>query len=810
MTILLRELRFTTRRWRRAPVTFLVALSSFTVGIAACIATLTVFDAILLRPLPFRDAANLVKVVSQKRDAVFSLAVWEQFRDHQAILDSVAAIAPERLELATNGESRPVEGLFVSGNLLKVLGVETVIGRGLTPHDDRLGSAPVCMIGYAFWQREYGGRAHVLGQSLVIDDRAFEIVGVTTPEFFGVEVGRHSDILLPVASTPARVSSQRVPSTTPWLHIIGRMRAGETAATTAAGLRAWQPALRAAAGDGVSTNLREPLTVTRFDRGLSTLRSEFGRPALTMLVAAASALFLIACGNVVALKIAALLDEQPEFAIRRAIGASRPQLFLAGLIDVLVLALLGLAAGTLLAMWAIQITIPLLTTPLDRGLTPYLSIPADGRLVSLVAFLFVASAAAMACLSGTVVIRIQERVNRGLVALRANTVSGRLVMVVLVLQVGFAAALLATAGLLIRSFIELTGQPTAINDEKVVLASLGRLRFASEPAETYARIEAILDDVRSTSGVQAVSASTLTPLSGIIMLHRLEVPGVPTPDLRDLNTSVNRVTPEFFTVFGTQILVGRGFTPQDDPSGHRVAVVNTAFADYYLQGANPVGRLIKLNDEQVEVVGVVATGKYMTLREPTMRFVYVPLAQWISSRPQPVRIAARGGEDAPVRAAILETVRRHDVRMTVEFRTLRDEISVGSNRERLLAVAATSFGTLALFVTAAGLYGSFSYSVIRRTREFAVRAAVGASPQDLLQLVWTRAGVLIGSGALLGTFGLLAGGRFIRSELFGVEPHDLLSLVGTISLIVAVGAAATYLPARRASKLQPATSLRDS
>lgn len=810
-----RDVRHAMRQWRRTPLVTAMVLLSLTLGIGTSAALFAVVEALYLRDLPVREPGRVVKLVVETRDSVFSTSVWEYLRDTQSVFEGVAATASDRLNLSDGGESRYAQALFVSGSFFDVMGVSARLGRPLGSRDDIQGAATVAVIGHGLWQRAFAGRPDAIGRTLVLEGHPVEIVGVTPPGFFGVEVGRQVDVILPIAAHltirgPASPAANRGAA---WLHVFGRLRGGQAPGQASAALRAWQPVLRhATLPEGVAPagHLRDPLDVAPAGRGISIVRGQFGRP-LVMLLGAVGIVLVIACANLAALVLARFTDRQAEMRIRRALGATRTRLVRGLLAETLLLSAAGAALGVGLALWVTRLVVASLVVPIDRGIEPHLAIGLDWRLV--------ASGAALALLSGLLAglppaIRAASGSASSSVALVTHggtqgRAHARMLQMLVAGQVALSVVLIAMSALLVRSFVQLTGQPTALDHDRVLLAALGGNVFERTPAATLARVEALTTRLGTVPGVEAVSVSTLTPLSGYIMLSRIEVPGFVSADIRDVNASVNRVTPSFFTVFGTPLLAGRPFDDRDHAEAPRVAIVNTAFAERYLHGANAVGRVIKLNGRETEIVGLVETGKYMTLREPRMRFVFVPLAQALGPRPQPLRLGIRGPNPAQLRGPILHALRTFDASLTVEFRTLEDEIATSVNRERLLAWVGTLFAVLALLIAVIGVYGTFSYLVARRRVEFGVRMAVGADRPAILRLVLRHAAGTVTAGCLLGLVGTVPVTRLLEAVLFGVSPSDPAVLGLAAGVMIATGGIASYLPARRAARSDPMCALRE-
>jgi predicted permease len=812
------DLRCAVRQWTRAPLVAGLGLLSLTLGIGANSALFTLVDAVHLRTLPILEPDRFVNVVVRRAgvvevgDTVFPASIWERIRDRQTILERVTAAGASSLNLSRAGEARFAYVLFVSGSFFDVVGVQTTLGRPLMPHDDAQGAIPVAVVGYSLWQREFGGRLETIGQTIALEGQLFEIVGVAPASFFGLEVGRRVDVFVPIAAQAGmRSGSSSLPSHSAWwLQVFGRLRPGQTVAQAAVAFRAWQPALREPTRRqeaAASPEVFDPLDVVPAAHGTSALRRQFGTPLL-ILLGVVGIVLGIACGNLSTLMLARFSDRQYDFQVRRALGATEAQLVRSQLLETLLLSTTGAVLGVAFAVWLVRLAVPFFATPLDGGIQPYLPISPGSRLIAVAALLALVTGLGAGLGPAIGVCRTATLPLAGKTRNEAAHTSIGLLQVLVVAQVALSIVLLSAATLLIRSFLRLNGQPTAVDRERVLLLSVSGTLLGPNPSVSLARLDALASQLEALPGVDAASASTYTPLSGLIMLARIEVPGYVSTSPRDVNVSVNRVMPGFFDVFGTRVLLGRAFDSRDGPATPRVAIVNTAFAERYIGTTTAVGRMIKLNGQELQVVGVVATGKYKTLREPTMHFVYVPLPQWLGSRPQPIRFAIRGNDPEGLRVGVLKAIQKFDRALAVEFRTLDDEIATSVNRERVLAWVAGTFAMLALTIATLGLYGTFAYRVMRRRREIGVRMALGADRTAVLRLVLRDAAVVLVTGCVLGLIAAIVSGRVIESVLFGVDARDVGMLGLALGVMTATAGTATYFPARRAANLDPMVGLR--
>lgn len=819
MEAVVADLRNAIRQWRRVPLITAIALMSLTLGLGATIALFALVDAVYLRPLPVREPQSLVKLGFHRLDgaglggdAVFSTALWERIRDAQPVLHSVSAAASARVNLSRGGESRFAQVLYVSGRFFDLVGVPISLGRPLMPSDDTAGAPAVAVIDHAFWKRELEGRPNIIGTSIALEGHPVEIVGVTASSFFGLEVGRRTQVYVPIAQNAAihGRASDAVQVDAAWLLIVGRLRRGQSVDQATAAFRAWQPGLRdAVKAAGSREDLAGNFDIESIAYGISPLRRELGRP-LVVLLAGVVIVLVMACANLAGLMSARFMDRRVELWTRRALGASPGQLVRSLVTEALMLSGAGVLLGIGLASWLVQIVMPSLVPPDDVRIQPYLSVHLDWRLAGVATLLALVSGlaaglpAALFATHGTAVTRPPAA---GVDGFRAGG-SPRLTMALVTAQVALSLILVSSAGVFVRSFLKLTLQPTALDLDRVLLASLAGPVFEPTPAATVSRLETLTRRLEALPRVSAVSISTVTPLSGLIILSRIEVPGYVSRDPRTAAVAVNRVSPRFFEVFGTPLEAGRVFDGRDGADAPRVAIVNQAFQHRYFQDRDVIGRTVGLGGSSLQIVGVVATAKYLALREATMCVVYVPLAQRLTADPQPLRIGIRSEVPTQLRGSVLAELRRFDPRLTVEFRTLYDEVASSVSREHTLAWSAGLLGALALLMGAMGLYGAFSTMVTRRNAEIAIRMALGADRLAIVWVVLRVAATVVFVGGALGGLAVALSGRLVDSLAFDISSRDPWMFAGALAVVVLMAAGATLAPIRRAARVDPMVTLR--
>jgi predicted permease len=819
------------RQWLRTPVVTGVALLSLALGIGANVALFAIVDALLLKSLPVRDPASLVRVLhdAERFTATplsVSSRVWEYARDHQPFAESVLAVATGRVNLARGGEARFVPAVYLSGTGMAVLGVEPAVGRIVQPADDTPKSPPVAMISYGLWQRDYAGDPDVLGQTLWVDNQPFTIVGVAPPSFFGLEVGQQAEVILPLAGDDVirrSAGTSRRPDMQ-WLSMYARLRADQSADAATAALRAWLPEWREATmpgGPDAKTHLIYPPYAASGARGDSSVRRQYQQPLLVLL-AAVGLVLVIACANLAALVLARFTDRRHELGVRLALGAGRARLIRMLLAESLLLSAAGAAIGILLAQALAAAVVPYLTTPAAAQTS--LSIAIDLRLIAFTAVMAMLCGGIAGLLPAWRASHVTPQVSlassRG--ALPGQRAS-RALRVMVAAQVALSLVLVGGAAVMVRSFVGLTTNPTGVDTDRILIAVVTGTLAGSEPARRYEMIEEIRRSLRNVPGVQSVSGGMITPLSSSMAAAQIEVPGsiyqppASGEGVMVINgratafTPFNRILPNYFTTVGTPILTGRDFDDRDQPGSPPVAIVNQAFARRHFGDANPVGRTIITGGDTLAIVGLAADSKIMSLKDAQpIAMAFGAFTQLKGTSPiSRLRFAVRADEPEHLRAAVANVIRSVDSRLAIEFRTMRDEADATVNRERLMAWMAGIFAALGLVMAVIGLYGTFTYVVARRRSEIGVRMAVGADRGDILRMIMREAGVVLTAGMIVGLAGTLATGRILQSLLFAVSARDPWMLTLAVAGVIIAAAIASLIPARRASLTDPMAALRE-
>jgi putative ABC transport system permease protein len=822
-----RDLRFALRQLRQTPVVSAVALLSLALGIGANLAIFSLVNALMLKALPVHDPERLVVLGfdGQPRPSQSMTNVqWEYLRDQHDEFAGMLATGGARFNLNTAGEQRPVDGLYVSGRFFDTLGVQPILGRALTPDDDRRGGGPdgpVVVLSHGFWQRQFGGDPSVLGRSLALDGHPFTVVGVTPREFFGVQVGRAFDVIIPLGTEPiirGATGSSLDHRSFWWLTVLARLAPGQTLEQAQQRLQGLQPALRAATmpqdwrAEDQARYIEEPLVLSPAATGISSLRTRYSQP-LYVLLGIVALVLTIACANMANLLLAQSVSRRRELAVRLSLGAGRWQLMRQLLVESIMLSTLGAALGLLFAAWGSRGLVAMLST---RTTVTTLDLSMDWRVFGVATAMGVVTGLLFGvapALRGTKVAPADALRDhaRGVVSggTRLNLGHG-----LVALQVALSFVLVFGSILFVRTLVDLTSQPMGFESDRVLIAGIDLRRTGTAPEERAALYGRLRDALAAVPGVEAASGSGITPVSGSRWNQRIRVPGYEAADSERLSM-FNSVLPDYFRTMGTPLLTGRDVTASDVSGRPRVVLVNEAFAKKFLPGQNPIGRTFTVEqfaagrkDAEVEIIGLVANAKYASLREADQPTTYVPIAQHDTPFPGMFLTVKTAGPPMASREAVLAAIASVNKEIVVSLKSFDEDLRAAVTQERLVATLSAFFGGLALLLAALGLYGVMSYSVSRRRNEIGIRMALGAEPDRVVALVLRHVAVITVVGLAVGAAAAVATGRFVNALLFNLATSDGLMITMTaVTLTVAAGVAG-YLPARRAARIDPMTALR--
>ena len=821
------ELRDAIRTLRAAPIVSAVAVLSLALGIGANTAIFSIVNSLILRTLPVQDPERLVLVqAADEQPRSWTYPIWEQIRDRPDLFDGAIAWSYRRFNTARSGETRFVEGLFANGRYFDVLGVPAILGRTFTEADDRRGGGPdgpVTVISYGFWQSRFGGAADAIGKTIVLQRVPYTIVGVTPPEFFGTEVGRTFDVVVPFGTEPLLTPRSGLEMRSFWwLQIMLRLKPGQSLDAATTTLRGVQPQIRTATmppdwrPQDLKRYLAVPFALRAGAAGTSSARLRFERPIVTLMVVVGLVL-LIACANIANLMLARATARRHEMSVRLALGASRRRLARQLFTESLILSTIGAVSGLLFARWAGPLLVAQLSTTTNRI---FLDLDLDWRILAFTAGTTVATAVLFGTAPAFRATRVQpsevlKEQGRPLSGDRFSTFGNALV----VAQMALSLVLLVAAGLFVNTFARLGTLKLGFDGDPVLVTSFNAQRSAVSLEDRAALFERLREAAASTPGVESAALSVVTPVSGASWGFGITVPGGPALPDNQRSVHVNLVSPGYFQTYRTRLLAGRDFGSGDTLGAPPVAIVNETFARTFMNGETPIARTLTEDASPGhpavtrEIVGYVEDAVYGRLREPVPPTLYIPYMQrkdeGMLSSGMSISVRAAAGSPALLTRSIAAALSRVDPDVALTFRPLAEQINSSLVQERVVAMLSAFFGGLALLLAGLGLYGVTSYAVGRRRPEIGIRVALGAAPGDVVAMVLWRVGVLVLAGVAAGAAASLWTMKFVGPLLFGVEPRDPATLVVAATVLGTIGAAAGWLPARRASRIDPAQVLRE-
>lgn len=799
-----RDTTFALRSLLKTPLFTLTATLSMGVGIAGAVAIFSLANGLLLRPVPgIAQPEGIVRVHAETGEEQPLGLSYPDYRDLREVHPALAAFTDATMSLAAGGEAELVLGQTVSGNYFSVLGVRPAAGRLLQPGEEApAGGHPVAVISHGLWQRRFGGDPAVVGGTVSINGVPFTVVGVAPEGFRGTFLGFRYDVWVPLAmaavTEPGADPTDRAED---WLEVVGRMRPGESPAAVEARLSAAVERLaREYPREGADTGVRvSPLTGFDDDFRAGVLG------LVGVLAVAAGLLLLVASVNVANMLLARSLGRTREVAVRLALGAGRGRVVRQLLVESALLALAGGLAGLLLAAW---ITSLFSLFQLPPPLTVELDLSADARvlafafLVSMAAGLLAGLAPALGTLRPDLVPALKD-------ASFASGSRSRLRGAFVVGQLAVSLLLLVAAGLFLRTLWHAAAADPGFDPDGIEVAVLDLTHLRLDQAEGMRTFELLAQRVAALPGVESVSLARRVPLSlGGVSQAQVRVEGVePPPGEEAFRVGFNAVAPGFFETLGAPLVAGRDFGEGDRAGERQVAVVSRAMAELFWPGREAVGRRFFHGQREVEVVGVAEDLKIRRLSEDPRPYFYRPFAQEPGLRMD--LLVRRAAGAAPLAAAIRGEVRALSREAPVVLLLpLRRVIALALLPQRLAGSTAGALGLVGLVLAAVGLYGVTAFSVSRRTREIGLRMTLGARPADVLRMVLGQGLRLAVLGVALGTAGALAATRLLKGLLHGVSPADPLTYGVIAAFLVATALVASYLPARRAARLDPMATLR--
>jgi predicted permease len=824
MSSLWQDMRYSVRTLRRNPGFALIIVLTLAIGIGANTAVFSLVDQVLLRRLPVKEPERLVLLSPSEffpganiGQQGISYPVYRFLRDRNEVFEGLFCRFRFSAGLGYRGQIERTTAELVSGNYFQLLGVKSVVGRTITPEDDRNpGAHPVAVLSYDFWQSRFGANPDVVDSTIYVNGQPLTVIGVSEAGFDGVELGVSPSVRVPMMMTEQMVPFLRnfVTLETPvtgWIQVFGRLKPGTGLQEAGARLvPLYHSILAETIPAGVNRReafLESTLDVLPGHQGISLLRRIMTTP-LWALMAMVGAVLLITCVNVAGLMIGRGVRRRGELALRMAIGAGRPRLVRQLLCESLLLAGLGGCAGILLAQMVSPILVGFIP---DREGTLHLSSSPDWRIlgfclgVSLVAAIGAGLAPSLASTRLELVAALKHQAS-------AVVSRARLRRVLLAGQVGLSLLLLTGALLLVRSFVNLTSLDPGFRSSGVTSFSVDP-SLNGYPRE---RVDAIFlhlkEKLSGAAGVESAALGMVPVLGGDVWDTAIAAEGYQPEDDERSGAHVNAISEDYFRTLGIPLLEGRGFRSTDSSDAPPVAIVNASFARDFFGETSPLGRHVGLtgdpNQVNVEVVGVVADSKYEGLRERIPRQVYIPFGQSTTLLGMTGYVRS-SLPVAQVSATIRKVVREVDPALPIQaLRTLDDQRVRSVATERLLASLAGLFALLATLLAALGLYGQLAYNVAARRAELGLRMALGAGAKNVIWLVLREVLVLCIVGIATALPVILVVGRLIESQLYGVAPRDPWMIGGAILMLIFVALLAGSVPARRATRIDPMEALR--
>jgi predicted permease len=835
MTTFIHDIRFALRTLCNTPIVTAIVVLSLALGIGANSAIFTIVNALLLKSLPVDRPEQLV-LYSEGRTRgfvagqeggqwqIFSYPLYREIRAQQKSFEGVAAFRSQVDQLSIREEGADSSatpqvawGRLVSGNYFNVLGVRPAAGGGQPPPHPEAGAAPVAVLSHDYWQRRFAGTQAIVGRAVNVNGLFVTVAGVAPPEFFGESVENQvADLWLPLTLIERLMPRRGVIENagTGWLNMIARLRPGVTIASAQPEANVlFQRFLMSQFGAKASPDEKEQLrrsfiTLSSGASGVSALRQRYSRP-LHILLAIVGLVLLITCANVANVLLSRAAARTKEISMRIAMGARRTRLLRQLLTESLVLSGLGAALGLLLSSWMVQVLVSAVSTG-DR--TAPLDVAPDARFLAFAIALFFSTALVFGLAPALRAMRVDVWPSLKSSRIGADGLSRwSLARTLVVAQVALSMPLIAGAGLFVRTLQQLSNQDFGFTHERVLEVGIAPMIAGYRPDRVESLYHPLLERVRAVPGVSAASVSLYSPMSGNNWSGQIRVEGYTPPPKQGANCQWVWVGSDYATTVGLKLLAGRDFNDRDTGAAPKVAVVNETFAKRYFGGASPIGRRFEMSGASTEIVGMVKDFKFNDPRQNTWPVAFLPIGQ--AAMP-PARFASAlevrtTCDPTTAAAAVREAVRSVDRNLPItRMRTLTSQVNDTLNRERLIAGLSSFFALLALLLACVGVYGVLAYSVARRTSEIGVRIALGARRDHILRMILSEALALACIGLAAGVLASVALAKMITAQLYGVKPTDVATLATAALILLASAAFAGFLPARRATRIDPMLTLR--
>ena len=832
---LAQDIRYTGRVLRRSPGFTAVAVLSLALGIGANTALFSALDAVMWKSMPVRDPRDLRILAWIKSDKVplhshsgytdrdpktgqfisgsFSYPAYRGFRDHIPEFADVMAFSGNQFTVTAEGSSEYANGQFISGNYFTGLGVQPEVGHLLTPDDDAPGKPPVVVLTYMYWQKRFGLDPRVIGSKIVVNQTGAMVIGVTPPAFQGLRPGVAVDLFVPMSMVPGAGPSD-FSLTDPynwWVQVFARLRPGAKDASAAGAV---QGLLAGLIRDYAYPNAEIPRVLLQSGgRGVPLLAEDQQQPLYT-LAAVVAAVLLIACVNLANLLLARSEARRREIAVRLSIGASRGRLIRQLLTESLILSVLSAAAGTLLAKPTLRLVLQMMAGSATLSI--------DARLDSRTLLFTLGASVLTALLFGILPAFRATRVDITPALKDARSIARKggsprkIGSILIAVQVAFSLVLLAGAGLFVRTLINLMTVNLGIRSDHLLTfqTDASRIGYGGERlVQAYGELRAKLEAI---PGVNSVGMSHNGLLRGSVTNDGFYIPGHQVQSQRFKSVFLLLCSDSFLSTMRIPILAGRDLSPNDRPGTPHVAVVNETFVREYLGDQNPIGLTFVLgdkpgpSDERIEIVGLAKDAHYSSVRADVPPTAYLAYRQLGYERLRQMAFAIRTNlPPLAIASAVRKAAAEIDPNLPIaQMRTMDAQVSQSIQRERLMAALVSGFGIAAALLAAVGLFGVMAYAVARRRREIGIRMALGATTRRVRWMVLRESVLIVLAGLVVGLPAAFGLSRLVESMLYHVETHDKWSFLAAALLMLAIGAAAAWLPARRASKVDPMTAVR--
>jgi predicted permease len=829
------NLRLAFRTLVKTPFVTAVAVLSLALGIGANSAIFSLFNQILLRPLPVHAPQELVNLAApgpkpgsqscgQAGDCevVFSYPMFRDLERVQSVFTGVGAHVSFGANVSYKGRTLSAESMLVSGSYFPVLGVQPALGRLLTPDDDRTpGGHFVVVLSHALWRSQFEQNANVVNQTLVVNGQPMTIVGVAPAGFSGTVLGSEPKLFAPISMREVLIAGWKGLDNrrSYWAYLFARLKPGITIEQARSVLNGQYHAivndveapLQKGMSDQTMKRFRaKQVTVEPGPRGQSDMRSE-ARAPLLLLLAVTGVVLLIACANIANLLLARAANRSAEMAVRLSLGAGRRQLIAQLLAESGLLALLGGIAGLLGARWTLAAIAALLPAGASESFNFDLDRPAllFGAVLSITTGLLFGLFPAVHSTRPDLVSTLKGTTGQPSGARSA----ARFRVGLATAQIALSMALLIAAGLFTKSLLNASRVDLGIKTENLVVFSVAPVRNGYTPEQSKALFERIEDELSAVPGVSSVAGSLVNLLAGNSWGNDVRVQGFDAGPDTNTNSRFNGVGPGYLRTIGTLLIAGREFTRADAGGAPKVAIVNETFAKKFNLGRNPVGKRMKQSGSpgtelDIEIVGLARDSKYNNVKREAQPVYLIPYRQ--DERVGSLNFYVRSTlDDDQLLTAIPAVIKRLDPNLPVEeLKTMDRQVRENLFMDRFISTLSSAFAVLATLLAAIGLYGVLAYTVSQRTKEFGLRMALGADPARVRSLVLGQVGRMTVIGGIIGVIAALAVGRWAQTLLFELKGHDPIVLVTSAVLLSFVAMGAGFIPAYRASRLDPMRALR--